>query len=177
MEIIHTKRLILRPYRFEDIDSVHFYASNKDVVKYMLFGPNTYDESKNFVSKIINEYYVENPIRHLEYAIELDGLMIGGVSIHIDLENKSGEMGWILNPNYQRKGIISEAAEALKNYATKKYQLLKVIAKCDSRNIASQGVMLKIGMNLKNIEKGKRIDKKTGLYEFDNLRFEIDIKY
>lgn len=175
MEIIKTKRLKLRPYRLEDIDSVHVYGSDKDIVKYMLFGPNTYDESKNFVTKIINEYYTEDPVKHLEYAIELDGLMIGGISIHIDFENKSGEMGWILNPKYHRKGIVSEAAEALKDYAIEKYTLLKVIAKCDSRNIASQGVMLKIGMIKKSIEKGSRIDKKTGLYEFDNLVYELDI--
>lgn len=175
MEVINTKRLKLRPYRLEDIDSVHLYASDKNIIKYMLFGPNTYEESKSFVSKIINEYYAEDPVKHLEYAIELGGLMIGGVSIHIDFESKTGEMGWILNPQYHRNGIVSEAAGALKNYVIDKHKILKVIAKCDSRNIASQGVMLNIGMTRRGIEEGKRVDKKTGLYRFDNLVYELEI--
>ncbi len=175
MEIINTKRLKLRPYRIEDIDYVHLYASDIEIVKYMPFGPNTYEESQNFVSHVINDYYAKDPIEHLEYAIELEGQMIGGVSICIDFEHKTGEMGWVLNPKYHNKGIMTEAAESLINYAIKRYNLVKVIAKCDSRNIASQCVMLKIGMTLRGVEEGIKIEKKTGLYELDKLVFELDI--
>ncbi len=174
MNEIITKRLKLRSYKVDDVDFVHEYASNKEIVKYMLFGPNTHEETENFVSKIINQYYKEEPVTHLEYAIELDGLMIGGVSIHIDYDLKQGEMGWILNPKFQKQGIVSEAAEALKQYAVSKFQLSRIIAKCDSINEASQGVMKKIGMHKIGIEKDTRIDKKTGLYKFDNLVYQID---
>lgn len=174
MDIISTKRLILRPYNKGDFDAVHEYASNDEIVKYMLFGPNTYQETVNFVTRIIDFYYCEKPITNLEYAIELNGSMVGGVSIHIDYDQKVGEMGWILNPIFHRQGIVSEAAEALKQYAVSKFGLIKIIAKCDSRNIASQGVMRKIGMHKICVEENTRIDKKTGIYEFHNLVYQIE---
>lgn len=143
MDDIITKRLKLRPFKVGDVSFVHEYASNEEIVKYMLFGPNNYEQTENFVSKIIN-HYKEEPLIHLEYAIELDGLMIGGASIHIDHDLKQGEIGWVLNPKFHKQGIISEAAESLKQYTVSKFQLKRIIAKCDSRNEASQGVMKKL---------------------------------
>lgn len=51
IEVIYTNRLVLRPYRIEDIDAIHYYASHEDIAKYTLWGPNTYEETVNFVMK------------------------------------------------------------------------------------------------------------------------------
>ncbi len=54
---MHTKRLTIRPFKYEDINDVHEYASNPEITKYMLFGPNTYEDSMNFVHLIIDTWY------------------------------------------------------------------------------------------------------------------------
>lgn len=84
-------------------------------------------------------------------------------------------MGWILNPKFHKQGIVSEAAESLKQYAISQFNLIRIIAKCDSRNEASQGVMKKLGMQKIGVEENTRIDKKTGVYEFHNLVYQIEI--
>lgn len=173
IEVIYTNRLVLRPYRIEDIDEIHYYASHEDIAKYTLWGPNTYEETVNFVNEIIHKFYQENPVTHLEYAIEYDGKMIGGVSIHLHLDKNEGEMGWILNPDFHHLGIATEAAEALKQYVLKKYKLHRILATCDARNKASVSVMMKLGMTKINTDKNARKNKETGIYEFDELTYEV----
>jgi len=102
-------------------------------------------------------------------------MLIGGVSIHLNLEKKEGEMGWILNPDFHKQGIASEAAKLLMQHVIKTYNLKKIIAKCDSRNVASEGVMKKLGMQKIKCEYKTRIDKKTGLYVYDTLIYQIEI--
>ncbi|CCV63901.1 predicted acetyltransferase [Alteracholeplasma palmae J233] len=176
MDIIHTKRLTLRPYRLEDTNDVHQYASDKEVVKYMLFGPNSYEETKEFVQKVITTYSIQRPLKNFEYAIEMNQKVIGGVSAYVDCEHKKAEMGWILNQAYHRKGIMTEAALALKEYLIAKFDLTKIFATCDSRNIASEKIMLNLGMKKINIQKNSRIDKETGLDDTaDTLIYEVSI--
>lgn len=52
---IITQRLILRPLKKDDINAVHYYASDEDVCKFMPWGPNSLKESKNFIKKAIKK--------------------------------------------------------------------------------------------------------------------------
>lgn len=174
MEIINTKRLILRPFEYKDLDDVHQYASNPDVVKYMLFGPNSLEDTRSFIDKIIYQYRDELPIRHLEYAIEYNNKLIGGISLHLEKNMQIGEIGWILNPIFHRQGIMSEAAIAFVDYALNVINAKKIIAHCDERNIASFRLMEKLGMKNVGINKGVRVNKKNSLYEFDELVYELN---
>ncbi|MFA7055457.1 MAG: GNAT family N-acetyltransferase [Acholeplasmataceae bacterium] len=173
LETIASKRLILRAYTIKDVDDVHYYASHEDIAKYTLWGPNTYEETVNFVEEIIQKFYQEKPMTHLEYAIEYESKMIGGVSIHLHLDKNEGEMGWILNPNFHHLGIATEAAEALKQYAQKKYNLHRILATCDARNKASIKVMMKLGMTKVKTDINARKNKENNEYEFDELTYEV----
>ena len=97
--------------------------------------------------------------------------MIGG----IDLENCGDgtfEIGWIVNKKYRGLGIASEAASALVDYGFKELGAKKIIAHCDSKNKASEKVMVKIGMKLKD-DKGTRIYPKTGVVSGEYL-YELE---
>ena len=48
---IHTKRLTLRDYIETDVDDIHEYGSDPIVVKYMPFGPNTIEDSQDFLDR------------------------------------------------------------------------------------------------------------------------------
>ncbi|MDO9629559.1 MAG: GNAT family N-acetyltransferase [Acholeplasmataceae bacterium] len=174
--IIQTKRLILRPFRYSDIDSIHLYASNLEITKYMLFGPNTYEETSSFVHLIIETWYKESPIRHYEMVVEKDGTVLGAVSIHLAEDLLEGEMGWISHQEFWGKGYITEAALALKEFAIIELKVKKLIAHCDSRNISSMRVMEKIGLKKAELTKNVRRDKKSGEYIYDELRYELLIE-
>lgn len=174
MENIQTKRLLLRPFQMTDFDDVHAYSSDEEVTKYMLFGPNDTDETIAFLSFVVS-YAHESPQRHFEYAIEFNNRVIGAVSLHMNETFDEAEMGWVLSKDYHRKGIMFEAATALKDYAIKRFNINKIIAHCDSRNIASYKLMEKLGMHYMSIERGIVIRKKQGIVIRDELRYVLNI--
>ena len=172
MENIYTKRLVLRPYREEDLDAVHSYLSDKEVTRYMILGPFTnQEETKAYLDKIINQVYLAHPLLTYEYAVEYQGQLIGGVSIEVNDDQNEAELGWVLHPGYQRKGLMSEAAMAIKMYAIEILKIPYVYARCDGKNIPSQRLMRKIGLHKEKVIAGVRINKDNGHYEHDEWVF------
>jgi ribosomal-protein-alanine N-acetyltransferase len=121
----------------------------------MLFLPNvSVQETENFLRSVEQEWQQEHPSA-FEFAIVLDDVQIGAVSISLGEITNQGEIGWILNKKYWNYGYVSEAAKAVLDFAKNQLHLQRVIAQCDCRNIASARVMEKIGMQLID-ERGTR---------------------
>jgi RimJ/RimL family protein N-acetyltransferase len=55
---------------------------------------------------------------------------------------------WVIDPPHQRQGYATEAAQAMIGYAFEQLRLKRVIATTEYSNLASQGVMQKVGMKL-----------------------------
>jgi ribosomal-protein-alanine N-acetyltransferase len=55
---------------------------------------------------------------------------------------------WTIDPQHQRRGYASEAARAMIAHAFETLRLKRLLATTDFSNLASQGVMLKVGMRL-----------------------------
>ena len=145
---IRTDRLLLRPLCLSDLKTVHEYACDSENTKYMLFLPNaSVQETENFLYSVEREWQQELPSA-FEFAIVLDDVQIGAVSISLGEITNQGEIGWILNKKYWNCGYVSEAATAVLDFAKTQLHLQRVIAQCDWRNIASARVMEKIGMQL-----------------------------
>jgi RimJ/RimL family protein N-acetyltransferase len=62
---------------------------------------------------------------------------------------------YAVSPAYRRQGYAAEAARALVDYGFEKMQLRRIVATTDYDNIASMGVMRKLGMTIaKNPQAG-----------------------
>ncbi len=95
--IIKTDRLILRPLCLRDLKTVHEYACDLENTKYMLFLPNeTEQETESFLRSVEQEWHQEHP-SSFEFAIVLDDVQKGAISISVDEILNQGEIGWILN--------------------------------------------------------------------------------
>lgn len=55
---------------------------------------------------------------------------------------------WVIDPSQQRQGYATEAAQAMISYAFQHMGLKRIVATTEYQNIASQGVMQKIGMTI-----------------------------
>lgn len=144
---IKTERLILRPIQIDDIEDIHSYASDPSI-DMMLFLPNeTLDDTKGFVEYAIAQWNMDIPVDR-EYVVVLNGQVIGGVNIEFCLEQNAYEIGWTISSGYRNSGYATEAAKALISYAFDVLKAERVQAHCDSRNIASEKVMKKVGMAL-----------------------------
>jgi ribosomal-protein-alanine N-acetyltransferase len=61
------------------------------------------------------------------------------------LQMMTWELGYIFNPKYHRNGYGSEAAAALTAYGFEKYNIHRIMARCDPRNTASWKLLEKVG--------------------------------
>lgn len=150
MEVARTKRLALRDFKETDWASIHKYASDPQVVRYMDWGPNTEEETKNFIRRA-KAHLKEQPRRNYTLAIVLKqkNTLIGGCGIHVsNMGNREGWIGYCLNRNFWGKGYATETAKVLLRFGFDQLNLHRIFATCDPANIASAHVLEKIGMQL-----------------------------
>ena len=148
MEVIRTKRLILRDLEEADWEAVHSYASDPEVVRYMAWGPNTEEETKNFIQRAI-AYQTEQPRKNYTLAIVIrsEDILIGCCGIHVsNPDNRGGWIGYSFNRNFWGQGYATETAKALLKFGFSQLNLHRIFATCDPANIASVRVLEKIGM-------------------------------
>ena len=144
MKSLETERLVLRKLRESDFDAIHSYASCLENLIYMPFGPNTGQETRNFI-KLAISLAEEDPIKLYQFAVvlkETDSL-IGGCSIG-SANNTS--IGWLLHRDYWRQGYGYELARELLRFGFEELNLHRIRATCDAENVASYSLMEKIGM-------------------------------
>ena len=145
---INTKRLTLRPLGPGDLETTHAYASDAANTEYMMFLPNeTREETRRFLEDAAEEWLKPRPA-YYEFAVLLGGAHIGAVSLYMEGGPDTAELGWILHRDHHGHGYATEAAAALIPFARDALGVKRLIAHCDAENLASQGVMRKLGMTL-----------------------------
>ena len=80
-----TDRLILREFNENDFAAVHTYASDIENIKYMIWGPNSEDDTVEFLVECI-ENANKNPRKQYDFAVTLKdtGNVIGGCGIYLN---------------------------------------------------------------------------------------------
>ena len=145
---IHTERLIIREFTPKDLEAVHEYASDPEVVRYMPFGPNTVEDSQNFLDRAIGRQKEEGR-NDFEMAVELreGGRLIGGCRLN-KTSTIAAHIGYIFNKEYWGRGYATEVAKALVRHGFTKLGVHRIYATCEPDNIASKRVLEKAGMVL-----------------------------
>ena len=103
---IGTERLILREFDKGDFSSIHSYASDPEVSKYLPWGPNSEADTQVFLDGII-KYKLDNRRYNYEIAVVTreDNKLIGACSIHVsNPKNREGWIGYCYNQQYWRNG-------------------------------------------------------------------------
>ena len=82
--ILTTERLVLRDYVEGDWRAVHQYAADPEVVRFMDWGPNTEQQTRDFIARTIGQHQA-NPRRGYELAVVLKdgGRLIGGCGLRV----------------------------------------------------------------------------------------------
>lgn len=167
---IETERLRLRELRADDENDIHEYASDPEVVRLMIWGPNTRDLTREFLDRSL-QAQTQWPRPEVGLAIELksERHLIGSIGLRLkDEANRTADIGYVLNRKYWGRGYMTESARAILEVAFKHLKLHRVWATCDTRNRASYRVMERLGLRreglfVKNaMEKGEWRD--TYLY-------------
>ena len=161
--------ITIRKFTLDDTESMFTYSSDFENTHYMLMAPHkTIEETRNFLVKCIKEYEKENP-EYLSFAVVLDNRHIGEVFAY--LSEKEADIGWLIDKRYWGNGYASQAANLLVEYLRTELKRTDIVAYCDARNIASQKVMQKIGMEFAGSNGIRTYEKDVSAYEEVKYQF------
>lgn len=164
---IETQRLLLRPVTLSDAEDMFDYASDEET-SYFVFERHSSIEK---TEEAIVEYFMTDPFGKFGIELKETGKMIGTIDLRVKDEKQRAIMGYTLNKAYQGKGYMTEAADAILNYAFNTLDLDCVAALHDERNAASGKVMERIGMQREGVMRHVGIWKK-GEY-FNDVYYSI----
>ncbi|PRO65037.1 GNAT family N-acetyltransferase [Alkalicoccus urumqiensis] len=133
--------ITLRPLEMEDWASVHAYASLPEVCRHQPWGPNTEEDSRRFT-----EEAVQAGKNRFVFAVLLKQKMIGVCEFKlVSPEDQTGEISYILHPDYWGRNIGSTAAETITDYGFQHHHAWRIQATCAPDNKASSRVLEKNG--------------------------------
>ena len=148
--VLETERLILRPWRDDDLEAFAAINADPEVMRYLSGGlPMTREQSDAMVGRI-RGHFAERGFG-LWAAMRKDNAHLAGF---VGLATPSFlpevlptvEIGWRLGRAHWGKGLATEGARRCLDYAFEDAGLDEVCSIHDPDNVASRRVMEKLGM-------------------------------
>jgi len=156
---LQTQRLILREFEPTDFDGVHAYSSDYENVHHMMFGPNTPQQTREYLNVQCVRERTAEPRMHYNIALALKATnyVIGGISLHLNWRRDVATLGIILNKRYSGQGYSTEGLDGVLEVAFTQLKLHRVHAVCDTRNAGALRIMKKSGMRNEGtmVQRGK----------------------
>ena len=150
--ILDTPRLVLRKMLKKDSADMFEYACRKDVTRYLLWEPH---ENETYTYKYLS--YLQSRYRagdFYDWAViwRESGKMIGSCGFtRFNADANSGELGYVLNPDYWGLGIAPEAVRAVMRFGFTELHLHRLEARYMIGNDRSRRVMEKVGMTFEGV--------------------------
>jgi len=144
--ILTTERLVLRRMDVADAPEMFFLRSDAGMLEYIDREPaKSVDEVVAFIEMVDNGIIANEAIN---WAIthKDSTRLIGNICIwNVQKEHCRAELGYVLHPDWQGKGIMAEAMQAVLHYAFNTMKLHSAEANVMPANIASVRVLERHG--------------------------------
>ena len=158
-----TERLLLRPFTLDDVEDVLEYINDPEWAGYQVNippQPYTRKDAETLVAMFSDPSYWETGHPELPstrngagllqiFAVVFEGKVIGEIALNQrdeDRRNERVELAYTLSRQHWGKGLMTEAARSVMNWAFQTYSFNRMFAWCDPRNIGSWRVLEKLGM-------------------------------
>jgi len=147
MELL-TSRLILRSFREEDVDAMAELFANPDFMRFSLGVFTERKQTVAFIEKVMGWDRLGIPS---QFAVVPRGedAIVGycGFYQHAEVPGEL-EIGYRLHPHYWNRGLITEAARAVRDHGFRDRKLPRVISLIHPENNPSRRVAEKNGMTI-----------------------------
>jgi len=145
-----TARLLARPAVLTDADVLfQHYASDPEVARYMTWTPHrSVDETRTFLSRCEQVWSAGTAfpwvlrLKENNSAVGLLEIRVGTTAVDI---------GYALVRRWWRQGLMSEAVSAIIQWSFAQPSIHRVWATCDVENIASAGLLERVGMEREGV--------------------------
>nr|WP_321232101.1 GNAT family protein [uncultured Psychroserpens sp.] len=146
---LESERLLYKAYKKEDAKTLLNMRSHKAVSKYMdTTIPKRVEDTEKRIEGYQNAF---NENKGITWAIieKISNHLIGDFGIwRIDRQNCRGEIGYILHPDFWKKGYMTEAMNTLIRYGFNELNLHSYEANVNINNENSKALLLKFGFKL-----------------------------
>ncbi len=171
--ILKNERLILRPLKNNDAESIVANINNLNISRWLLLVPHPYSlkNARDWI-KLSQKNWQNKPVENYTFGIELKSKrgIIGGIEIsHVNRDSRPGSVGYWLGEDYHCKGYGTEALRAVADFAFHRLKLRRLEACVFDGNPSSGKLLEKIGF----VYEGKKLQagkcKATGKIHDENI--------
>src|SRR6188474_2692629 len=144
---LETERLILRPMRATDIDSLYLIFTDRKVMAAFNHDPFTPEQMQGWLNRNLDH---QNTYGYGLFSVILKktGELIGDCGLEQMEELDAAELGYDFRSAFWNQGYATEAASAVRDYAFGVLRLPQLISLIRVGNLASRRVAEKVGMTL-----------------------------
>jgi [ribosomal protein S5]-alanine N-acetyltransferase len=139
---LKTIRLLMRPYREEDISTLVRLLGAREVAATTLriAHPYTEADARAFLKA------QESPAAKFGMFEVSTGDLVGGIGLSVEEQHQRAELGYWVGVPYWNKGYATEAAREMVRHGFEDLKLNRIYAGVFGGNPASEQVLRKIGM-------------------------------
>ena len=144
--VLNTRDLHLRPSTMADAEGMFAMLSDPQSMKYWCDRPIS--DIEDALKALRKDLESDAQGNSLCWAVTLKGQdeMIGKcILFQFSQDNHRAEIGYILNRNYWRQGLMQQALEAVIDFAFNTLSLHRIEADVDTENAGSLGLLEKLG--------------------------------
>ena len=159
--VVRGPRLALSRFREDDVDAVQAFASDPEVCRFTTWGPNTLDETRDFIANALGR-----GDDSLELAVMRGDDLIGSAAVWtVNKADRVGEMGYTIRRDCWGQGYATEVAPLLLHLGFERLELERIAATCDPANAPSIRVLTRAGLRQEgllrglNLVRGQRRDR------------------
>ncbi len=173
---LRTKRLLLRHYRYQDLEDLFEIFSSKKTTRYIY----TYHESKKVTKRFLKykiEHAYEGTMR--DWVLENEEhKAIGILRIRFHLRKKEAEIAYVLNEKYWRKGYAYEACLKFLYYGFNQLKLNSICAQVSTNNIPSLNLLGRLRFSHEYTDRNFFLFHTTEHYRITKSQFkrEVEVK-
>ncbi len=145
-----TEHLILRYILPSDADDMYEYASLPEVCEYLLWSPHLNVDATRGYIEFLQTRYKKGLYGDWAVVLKENGKMIGTCGYaNINTKDNNCEIGYVLSPKYQGRGLMCEAVEAVLGLSFENFGFDYAKLRIISENERSVHLAEKLGFELK----------------------------
>ena len=148
--VVSTQRLVLRHLTMDDLDALAMLYADPDVRRYFPDGTQTREETREELEWILDVYYAKYGYGLWATIDKETGAFIGRCGLlPWEIEGRTEvEVAYLLDKDYWGRGLATEAARAIVDYAFATLPVERLICMFEPANEASRRVAANAGMTL-----------------------------
>lgn len=144
---LESPRLILRGMRVSDASDMYEYARRPSVTEYLTWEPHASEEETARYLTYVGQRYRTGDFYDWAVVDKESGRMIGTCGFtSFNCSADSAEIGYVLNPTHQGKGLATEAVLRVLDFGFTELNLHRIEAHFIQGNDASRRLMERVGM-------------------------------